>query len=129
MLRSASGRGAASLCSATLASLCSGTEMKPHVICHMVSSIDGRILGSTWRPQSNRDAGLFERLHEELRGDAWLVGRVTGREFAKRESYPAEARRSYPREHWLAKRNAAAYGIVLDAHGKIAWGRSDIGGD
>ena len=25
--------------------------MKPYVICHMVSSVDGRILGSRWRPQ------------------------------------------------------------------------------
>ena len=25
--------------------------MKPHVICHMVSSVDGRILPSRWRPE------------------------------------------------------------------------------
>jgi riboflavin biosynthesis pyrimidine reductase len=103
--------------------------MKPYVICHMVSSVDGRILGSRWKPKGNRDAGLFERLHDQLGGDAWLVGRVTGREFAKRESYPASAGQTYPREHWLPRRGAAVYGIVLDAHGKIAWGRSDIGGD
>jgi hypothetical protein len=29
----------------------------------------------------------------------------------------------------IVRRDAAAYGIALDAHGKIAWGRSDIGGD
>jgi riboflavin biosynthesis pyrimidine reductase len=95
----------------------------------MVSSVDGRILGSRWRPTGNRDAGLFERLHEQLGGDAWLVGRVTGKEFSKRESYPAEARRKFPRQHWIAKRDAPVYGVVLDAYGKIAWGRSDIGGD
>jgi riboflavin biosynthesis pyrimidine reductase len=33
------------------------------------------------------------------------------------------------REPWFARRGAKAYGVVLDAHGKIAWGRSDIGGD
>ena len=103
--------------------------MKPHVICHMVSSVDGRILGSRWRPSGDRDAGLFERLHDKLAGDAWLVGRVTGREFAKRDAYPAEARQSYPRAHWFARRDAAVWGIALDAYGKIAWGRSDIGGD
>jgi len=75
--------------------------MKPYVICHMVSSVDGRILSSRWRPQGV-GTGLFERLHELLGGDAWLVGRVTGQEFAKAEAY--------------------------DARGKIAWGRSDIGG-
>ncbi|HUH85739.1 MAG TPA: RibD family protein [Stellaceae bacterium] len=103
--------------------------MKPHVICHMVSSLDGRILPSRWRPTGAHDAGLFERLHEQLQGDAWLIGRVTGREFAKGEAYPDRTDRTYPREPWLARRDADAYGIVLDAHGKIAWGRSDIGGD
>ena len=28
-------------------------------------------------------AGLFERLHDELSGGAWLIGRVTGSEYAK----------------------------------------------
>jgi len=27
--------------------------------------------------------GLFERIHEELGGDTWLIGRVTGSEYAK----------------------------------------------
>jgi riboflavin biosynthesis pyrimidine reductase len=103
--------------------------MKPYVICHMISSLDGRILPSRWRPKGVHTAGLFERLHDQLQGDAWLVGRVTGREFAKAEAYPDLTDRSYPREPWFACREAAAYGIVLDAHGKIAWGRSDISGD
>lgn len=104
--------------------------MKPHVICHMVTSVDGRVHGSRWRPQANRDKDLFERLHEELGGDAWLVGRVTGQEFAKRqEPYPATSGAALPRTPWFATRSARAWGIVLDAQGKIAWGRSDIGGD
>lgn len=103
--------------------------MKPHVICHMVSSVDGRILGSRWRPKGNRDPGLFERLHDQLEGDAWLVGRVTGQEFAKGDAYPAQTTQVFPREPWLPRRDAPVYGVVLDAHGRIAWGRSDIGGD
>ena len=103
--------------------------MKPHVTCHMVSSIDGRILHSRWRPQVADSGGIFERLHEKLGGDAWLVGRVTGQEFAKAKSYPSQADQAYPRESWFARRDADAYGVVLDAKGKIAWGRSDIGGD
>jgi riboflavin biosynthesis pyrimidine reductase len=103
--------------------------MKPHVICHMVASLDGRTLSSRWRPEGAAASGLFERLHEELGGDAWLVGRVTGQEFAKRKGYPAHTDKTFPREAWFARRDTKAYGIVLDAHGKIAWGRSDIGGD
>ena len=62
--------------------------MKPYVICHMNASVDGRILGSRWRPAENRMPGLFERLHEQLGGGSWLIGRVTGSEYAKAEAYP-----------------------------------------
>jgi riboflavin biosynthesis pyrimidine reductase len=103
--------------------------MKPYVICHMNASVDGRILGSRWRPAENRMAGLFERLHEQLGGGSWLVGRVTGSEYARAAAYPGHTDRTYPRQPWFARRDAAAYGIALDAQGKIAWGRSDIGGD
>jgi riboflavin biosynthesis pyrimidine reductase len=104
-------------------------DVKPYVICHMNASVDGRILGSRWRPAENRMAGLFERLHEQLGGGSWLIGRVTGSEYAKAKAYPDHTDQTYPREPWFARRDAAAYGIALDARGKIAWGRSDIGGD
>jgi riboflavin biosynthesis pyrimidine reductase len=68
-------------------------------------------------------------VHGELAGDAWLIGRVTGQEFAKGKPYPVTTKETVPREQWFARRDAKAYGVVLDAHGKIAWGRSDIGGD
>ena len=97
--------------------------MKPHIICHMASSVDGRILPSRWRPQ-NSGADLFERLHQQLGGQAWLVGRVTGQEFAKAKKYPANAVGVFPREPWFATRDATAYGVVLDANGRIAWGRT-----
>jgi riboflavin biosynthesis pyrimidine reductase len=107
--------------------------MKPYVFCHMNASIDGRILGSRWRPAENRMPGLFERLHDKLGGGSWLIGRVTGSEYAKAASYPDRIDQAYPRQPWFARQGAAApgipWGIALDARGKIAWGRSDIGGD
>jgi len=95
----------------------------------MIASVDGRTLLSRWQPKDVRQRGLFEQLHERLAGDAWLVGRVTGEEYAKLSAYPDDVDHRYPREHWFARRNAPVYGVVLDAQGKIAWGRSDIGGD
>jgi riboflavin biosynthesis pyrimidine reductase len=102
--------------------------MKPEVICLMASSVDGRTTPSRWRPKGTTGE-LFEQVHDELAGDAWLVGRVTGSEFAKGTSYPASTAETFPRTAWFARRDAKAYGVVLDARGKIAWGRSDIGGD
>ena len=72
--------------------------MKPYVICHMNASVDGRILGSRWRPAENRMPGLFERIHEQLGGGSWLIGRVTGSEYARAEAYPDDTDQPYPRE-------------------------------
>jgi riboflavin biosynthesis pyrimidine reductase len=103
--------------------------MKPHVICHMVASIDGRTVLDRWRPEDVVARGLFERVYQELDVDAWLVGRATGQEYAKGKAYQAHSDERFPREAWFARRDAKGYGIVLDPHGKIAWGRSDIEGD
>jgi riboflavin biosynthesis pyrimidine reductase len=107
--------------------------MKPYVICHMNTSVDGRIWHSRWAPQGNRNAGLFERIHVELGNGSWLIGRVTGSEYSKAEAYPTDTTEKFPREPWFAQPpspgDARAYGIALDARGRIAWGRSDIGGD
>lgn len=102
--------------------------MKPHVICLMASSVDGRTLPSRWRPKGAA-GNFFERIHDELAGDAWLVGRVTGQEFAKGKPYPTSTKESFARTPWFSQRDAKAYGVILDAQGRIGWGRSDIGGD
>jgi hypothetical protein len=39
--------------------------------------------------------------------------------------YPASSQETFPRQSRFARRDAKAYGVVLDAHGKIAWGRQD----
>jgi riboflavin biosynthesis pyrimidine reductase len=103
--------------------------MKPYAICHMVCSVDGRTLHSRWRPKSYDVGDLFEQLHDRIGGDAWIVGRTTGQEFAHGETYPGQTDQSVPREPWFVRREAEAWGVVLDADGKIAWGRSDIDGD
>ncbi len=103
--------------------------MKPHVACIVSASIDGRTLLSRWSPDPAHLRGLFERVHDEIGCDAWLIGRATGREYAKREAYPPLSGETYPREHWFAQCDAKVVGVVLDARGKVAFGRSDIGGD
>ncbi|MEI7872872.1 MAG: dihydrofolate reductase family protein [Alphaproteobacteria bacterium] len=109
--------------------------MKPYVICHMVTSVDGRIWGSRWRPKNNVVPNLFERLHDQLvaehgGGGSWLCGRVTAQEFAKgtEPQYPPSDR-VFPRTNWFARSNAKAWGIFLDGKGKAVWARKDIGGD
>src|ERR1700741_4203332 len=61
-----------------------GRSMRPYVICHMVTSIDGKILGQRWGrlPRVGDSGKLFERTAASFGIDAWLVGNTTMKEFA-----------------------------------------------
>jgi 2,5-diamino-6-(ribosylamino)-4(3H)-pyrimidinone 5'-phosphate reductase len=49
---------------------------RPRVICHMMSSVDGRILVEGW-PLSREGGRQYEEVHSTYEPDAWLCGRVT----------------------------------------------------
>ena len=105
--------------------------MKPHVIVHMITSVDGRIRTSRWGPFEGR--GEYERVHDLLEGDAWMCGRVTMGGYAKGEPYPAAAEPAAaeppPRTDHVARRDAAGYAVALDPSGRLSWGRNAIDAD
>ncbi len=61
--------------------------MKPEIVCLMMSSLDGGLHPSKWTesPDGGRKewTALYQKAHEDLQGDAWIVGRVTMAEMAK----------------------------------------------
>jgi riboflavin biosynthesis pyrimidine reductase len=75
--------------------------MKPHVVLHIVTSIDGRIVPHGWGDTASIGE-IYERIHRDLDGDAWIVGRVTMAEFGKGEPRPVKAAETYPRTTWIA---------------------------
>jgi riboflavin biosynthesis pyrimidine reductase len=107
--------------------------MKPHVVCHMMVSLDGRIHPSRWTasPNGNRQdwTKVYEHLHDMLAGDAWLVGRVTMAEMSKGSPHPPASPGQVARPHHFAKRDAGTYAIAFDRSGKLHFAKSDVGGD
>ncbi len=107
--------------------------MKPHVICHMLISLDGRIHPSRWTESPDGDrkvwSSAYEKVHETLAGDAWLVGRVTMAEMSKAEAHPPPGPFAVARPHHFARRDADAYAIAFDRGGKLHFAKPDIGGD
>jgi len=107
--------------------------MKPHVICHMLISLDGRIHPSRWTqsPDGDRKAwtSAYENVHETLAGDAWLVGRVTMAEMSKADAHPPEGPFAIMRPHYFARRDADTYAITFDRSGKLHFSKPDVGGD
>ena len=62
---------------------------RPRVICHMMASVDGRIVAGGW-PLSPEARRQYELVHASYEPDGWMCGRVTMEPFAKR-GRPASA--------------------------------------
>jgi len=107
--------------------------VKPHVIVHMLTSIDGRIHPSRYTESSDGGkkewSAAYEKVHETLAGDAWLVGRVTMAEMSKGEPKPAAGATKPSRPTHFSKRDAGVYAITFDRSGKLHFSKPDIGGD
>jgi riboflavin biosynthesis pyrimidine reductase len=97
--------------------------MKPYVICHMMSSLDGHALTDGWERPFKKAAGdLYEELAKTFNFDAWICGRVTMQEIAHGDDYPRGlAKSALPRTHHFADRHAESYAVSIDPLGKVAW--------
>lgn len=97
--------------------------MKPYIVCHMMSSLDGHALTDGWDRSFKKSAGeLYESLAQQFKFDAWICGRVTMQEISHGEDYPRGlAKAPIAREHHFAERGANLYAISIDPHGKVAW--------
>ncbi|MGA0531198.1 RibD family protein [Hansschlegelia sp. KR7-227] len=107
--------------------------MKPHVTCLMLSSLDGRLgsgrTGEGAAEEIKARGKAFETAHDEIGGDGWIIGRVTAQEMSKAKPHPPAEPGRPPRPHHFARRDAPAYGIVVDPSGKVHFETGDIAGD
>lgn len=106
--------------------------MKPYVIYHMVSSIDGKIHPSRYIRRPDGDKGdwsaAYERLQDRFGADAWMVGRVTMAEMAKGNRI---LRMAIPRSSAASLRRSRRQGlaIALDQSANLHFAKADIHGD
>ncbi|HEY0093808.1 MAG TPA: dihydrofolate reductase family protein, partial [Archangium sp.] len=99
---------------------------RPYIICHMVPSIDGRIVTQGWDlPRSA--LAEYERTAGTFGADAWIIGRVSMEPYAGKARVPKrKARQPIPRTDFLAKPDAGSYAIALDPSGKLTWKSGSI---
>jgi 2,5-diamino-6-(ribosylamino)-4(3H)-pyrimidinone 5'-phosphate reductase len=110
----------------------SSPARRPRVICHMMSSLDGRIVPGRW-PVSNEGRRQYELVHASYQPDGWICGRVTMEPFAKRMRAEADVVREHtggaPRPDFTAPGKHASFAFAIDASGRLAWESNDIDGD
>lgn len=95
--------------------------MKPRVICHMMSSLDGRIITSRWGTKPNTKE--YETTAATFDSQAWLCGRVTlEKDFTEGlapDLQPVAA--PLDRTDFVAEHGAKSFAVAVDAHGKLGW--------
>ena len=105
---------------------------RPRVICHMVTSVDGRIASAGW-PLSDEARRHYEQVHATYDADGWLCGRVTMEPFAKHVRRDAEVARENlagaSRDDYIAPGAHESFAFALDPSGRLAWESNDIDGD
>jgi 2,5-diamino-6-(ribosylamino)-4(3H)-pyrimidinone 5'-phosphate reductase len=104
--------------------------MKPYVICHMLASVDGRIVTSGWNLSPERRTE-YERTAATYGADAWMCGRVTMAAFAN-SAAPDESPvpSTLPKKDFVAPhQKGTTYAIAVDPRGKLYWQTNAIDGD
>lgn len=109
--------------------------MRPKIICHMVSSIDGRLQSNRWTPllqgnTSEQIMSIYEETASELNGSAWIVGRKTMASMVSGDfsgtSLSDSARQRPAHIGIRAGRNLA---VVIDPRGKLSYSSDTVGAD
>jgi len=105
--------------------------MKPYVICHMCTSIDGKILGDRWGrlPGGKDSATLFETTAASFGIGAWLVGTTTMDEFDGPKFKLPRSRGAVVRQDYIANAHAKRLGIGADAKGVLRFRENEVQGD
>jgi riboflavin biosynthesis pyrimidine reductase len=94
--------------------------MKPYIVAHMMSSVDGRSLTDGWHLDYASD--LYERTAATFEADGWICGRVTMQEISHGKDYPRGLAKSpIARTNHFVKRDASQYAISIDPQGRVAW--------
>lgn len=108
--------------------------MKPKIICHIMSSVDGRVINSRWsepfdgRPQSDLTK-VYAQLGSTLDTDAWMFGLNTAKAFLPLKFVGKKHYREMPREPYIAPRTSRRLFVFADPDAGIYYNTSKVRGD
>lgn len=108
--------------------------MIPRIICHIMSSVDGRLLPSRWTPPfDNVDASLIFQQYVSLAGqlntDAWMFGKATTKEFFPEGFMPKTDRKAKIGKVFRPNLLSRRLFITIDPDGDILYTSNTLRGD
>ena len=108
--------------------------MRPYIICHMGTSIDGRLHPSRFTVAAAGVSasvlrGHYERIHDSFDADGWIIGRKTMNEMAKGTARPVSGASKLAREPYIGNRSGRKLAVGIDPSGRVHFGKDNVGGD
>lgn len=108
--------------------------MKPEIICHIMSSVDGRLLPSRWTPPfDGTDPSIlfkeYAAFGKRLDADAWMFGKATAREAFPYKFIPKAANHPEAGKIHIGHRDSARLFITIDPDADIFYTSDRLRGD
>lgn len=95
---------------------------RPYVICHILSSLDGKINGPFMAADAARTlGGEYGKIRTEMNADAWLYGTTTVKEFLNFREQVLEETNDVLEEDFVAGDETRPYFVALDTRGELGW--------
>ena len=99
-----------------------GAMERPYVICHILSSLDGKINGPFMGTEAVGELGAeYGKYRTKMNADAWLYGTTTTKEFTGFRKPVLENVSEVPDGDYIADNRAELYYISVDVDGEIGW--------
>lgn len=106
---------------------------RPYLVCHMVTSIDGKVTGDFLSHSECAGAtDIYYRLNRERKADGFICGRITMESSFTGGWYP-DLSKYKPVHHDLDRKMdfivddlSGFYAIAFDTHGKLGWRSNKI---
>ena len=102
---------------------------RPYIICHMVTSIDGKVTGDfLFQNECAEATNIYYRINREHRADGFICGRVTMEGSFTGGFYPdlSQYKPVYKKTDFVVDNLSGFYAIAFDTHGKLGWKSNKI---
>ena len=102
---------------------------RPYIICHMVTSIDGKVTGDfLFQNECTEATEIYYRINRERKSNGFICGRVTMEGSFTGGFYPDLSRYESvdKKTDFLVDDLSGFYAIAFDTHGKLGWKSNKI---
>ena len=101
---------------------------RPYIICHMVTSIDGKVTGDfLFKPECEKATQVYYELNRKMKCNGFICGRVT-MEGSFTEGWYPDLTNYAPVHHdsdmkmdFISDDLSGFYAVAFDTHGKLGW--------